>query len=178
MKVHRFSISIDLRGSHSWMGKVEHSFNPLATETGQFSNMSKWHVFNLGGGTFANSLNVEPVLIGWVARGLGGWVPPLITRGGAGAPILPPVYPLPAHFSDHLHRLLISWDLVNPIIWVDPDTPTAVGSKWPMARLAALWVVNSFDDDDEGSKTCIFAIIDSTLLLGSCWWWHGKKREF
>ena len=60
-----------------------------------------------------------------VASSLGGWLL-LSLEGEEQPPILPPVYLL---HSDHLRLLLISRDLLNPIILVDPDTPTAVGSK-------------------------------------------------
>ena len=136
---------------------------------------------------FAKSSNVEPVLIGWVGWGppwcLGGLVPPLITRGGAASHSAT----CSTCSTDHLRCLLISWDSANPIIWLDPDAPTGVGSKWRMARLAALWVVNSFDDDDDkaGSKA---AFLPLSIQHCCCYWgtatsvmawhgmaWHGKS---
>ena len=148
MKVHRFSISIDLPGSHSWMEKVEQSFNPRATET----------FFNQGGNVLKCGAGLDWVRLGvWVGGFLVSLqppapppriqnrqrVPPLITRGGAASHSA--TCPPSTCSTDHLRRrLLIISDL---IIWLDPDAPTAVGSKWRMARLAALWVVNRFGDD-------------------------------
>lgn len=112
------------------MEKVEQSFNPRATET----------FFNQGGNVLKCGAGLDWVRLGvWVGGFLVSLqppapppriqnrqrVPPLITRGGAASHSA--TCPPSTCSTDHLRRrLLIISDL---IIWLDPDAPTAVGSK-------------------------------------------------
>lgn len=92
------------------MGKVEGSFNPrwqrdhFQTSANYISNLEGCvcNLFKCGSG-----LDLVAV-----ASSLGGWLL-LSLEGEEQPPILPPVYLL---HSDHLRLLLISRDLLNPII--------------------------------------------------------------